>query len=362
MIPTELCKYAADEVARLLDPLNVKVSMTISAPIQWRGGDLKALLKSSTKSLTDPTNRRDITLADQTGKTFGATLRTKVAPQLNLSLDTSQHGGGLHASACDATHLAARAFAGVAEVRGTCLAMVMVDIQSAFAVILRQLAMPMTDREGHLQKVLESHGFTPDEIADIADPELTLHEWRNTSPHMFYLRAAMHDSVWAAFDHTQAVMTPATGTQAGVPLADVVAMATISRVTRKVARRLRDEHLITEFDSEAAHIYFGLPTRGLTLDSSYITELGIIDDAAYPILSNADNIVQDTAKAMGIIYDTYAQHNLTLNMAPNKTAVILTLHSKNTRELQAKQITEIPFVTRWGTMHVPLVEQYKHLG
>jgi hypothetical protein len=122
---------------------------------------VKALLKATNKSPTDPTNRRDITLADQIGKTFGANVRTVVAPMLNQSLVASQHGGGLHAGACDLAHLAARAMAGIAETKSTCLMMLMVDVKAAFEVVQKALTSPcLSARHTSLQHSLASDSPT----------------------------------------------------------------------------------------------------------------------------------------------------------------------------------------------------------
>ena len=63
-VASEVCKFFAPQVSRLIDPLLVGSAMDISQPLQFRGGDLITILKNELKSLTSMTNRREITLSD----------------------------------------------------------------------------------------------------------------------------------------------------------------------------------------------------------------------------------------------------------------------------------------------------------
>ena len=60
LMPNELARELAHQLAKLYDPIAIRSAGEIHIPLQWRGGDLVALLKHHLKSPTLITNYRDI--------------------------------------------------------------------------------------------------------------------------------------------------------------------------------------------------------------------------------------------------------------------------------------------------------------
>ena len=86
-------------------------------------------------------SHRDVTLGNLLGKNYSKGLRKDAKPFMNTnSLDT-QFGSGIHGGGCDTAHLYLRAMADVAVARKQCCAFVFVDVVTAFASMVRQVAM-----------------------------------------------------------------------------------------------------------------------------------------------------------------------------------------------------------------------------
>jgi hypothetical protein len=220
----------------------------------------------------------------------------------------------------------------------------------------------MPECQAHVAATLTRLGFSNEEVADTMKDVHVLTEWDTVPPHLLQLITAMQRNTWASVDFAPGILLPTTGTQAGVPLADIVAMAAVSRVPRKVARTLRELQLVTQLDIQAACEFFGHDASSATTNDSYITEIGIVDDAAYPIFGDACSIIDKTSRAMTALYEIYAEHNLALNMAPTKTAAVPTYHGPGATHLKTTNPTTITVRTRWGEHTLPVVDEYKHVG
>ena len=75
-------------------------------------------------------------------------------------------------------------------------------------------------------------------------------EWANTSQHLQELIAAIRLDQWVATAFCPGVLSQVVGTNAGVPLAGLVACTSPSSCTRRIQKRLAEANLVHTFETE----------------------------------------------------------------------------------------------------------------
>ena len=324
------------------------------------------LLKDYCGSASDIRNRHDITLADQEGKNVGGVLRKRLAESLGTEVVGSQCGDGFGGASCDVAHLGEQAFGGVAASMRLTLAKLYVDVVQAFASIIVSLILPLPERHGSAREVLRNMNFTSGEVDEILNDAAVADEWSKTAEHMRYLVAAMQRHQWMATDFDGGVLAAHVGTAAGVPLAGIVAVVALSKITRKIRAELHAAGLALMFPTADADAYFGGGFEWAEVVN--VGNFGVVDDDVFVLIMPAERIVDGLKLAAGIIFGTYEAAGLKLHLKESKTAAVVTWHGTGSRD--AAQALEsfigtkggIPFLARGRELILPATSKYKHLG
>ncbi len=137
LVPLELLIAAPREVAAILEPLAIKIGLSVCAPAHWQGADVDLIPKNPLGSLTSAGNRREILLADLTAKAVTARLRTTVAPCITDSLIATQHGAGFGAGSCPLAHMVVRCAGDLARTMDMAHATALLDIRTPLASRIR---------------------------------------------------------------------------------------------------------------------------------------------------------------------------------------------------------------------------------
>ena len=325
LIAGEACSCVHKAMARLYDPIALKATAAFEPPLQWRGGDIVTIPKGLTAKASEWTSRREIWLCDDVGKAVGAYGRGDLFKGVQHTLVNSQCGGGFGGRGCDVTHAMIRAARDAAEASSRSIGLLFVDIKSAYASMKRCLVFRRPEEDAQWAKFLVEMGYTEHQAAAIVADVAKLNAWGQSSAHSVAVVDAMHRSVWAAFDGNDHVLATAQGSQAGIPYADLVFMVAVARVTVYIQDELRMCGLMETWQTGAAKFLYGVKPDAV--DSLELSEIGIIDDAAYPVVAPADQLIDKVAKVMQIVYRGYAAHGFELNLKPTKTAVLLALAS-----------------------------------
>ena len=121
----------ATDLAALYYPLQLKCSVTLVEPLQWKGGFYRELLKSATADPRQCVNSRSILVSSQLGKASKRCLRQRLMPALLEAAGESQFGsipgrGTTHAS------LVLRLAMPVAEARQQSCGALLMDVVRVF--------------------------------------------------------------------------------------------------------------------------------------------------------------------------------------------------------------------------------------
>ena len=361
-VPSELLKHLATYMARLYDSLAVGATLAMSPTLQWRGADVAMIVKRPGASGAVLKNLREIFLPDGVGKAVTGELRARTAGYIGSAVVKSQCGGGLNGKGYDVVHLVLRALCNSAIKAGLCAVAFFTDVQNAFATMCRRHSLELPETEVEVVPWLQLLGLTDDELRDVMAEAARTSEWGETPLHLYHLAAAFHRSLWAAADHDTGVMLPTKGFQAGVPYADIISIIGLSRITRKVATRLRAEGIVRRLPMEGASVFFGVANDGRT--DVEVTEQCIVDDVVQPIAVSAEHLENVLSRAAAIVCDAYRCHGLALNFAPTKTAAVVTYAGPGCKDVKERIKTRgyVQVSTHGGTVQLPLVEQYKHVG
>ena len=143
-------------------------------------------------------------------------------------------------------HLAVESSASIAKTQGLTLVRVFMDVVQAFPSILVALSLPLEDRHVDTIKFLEAAGFGNEEVADIIESNRSAQEWEAVSLHFQEVVAGFQEDQWMSVDQAPGVMASLVVCAAGVPLAGLVAIVALSKITRRIQARLVASDVIAD--------------------------------------------------------------------------------------------------------------------
>ena len=254
----ELFAAQPHRLARLFHPLLSKAVTSFLLPLQIRGGQIHEIYKG--KGLQKlASNYRDVTIASEFAKSFGSLLRPRMLPIVEKIAGTSQFGSGLNTGATDVAHVLVRAYTDVAQLLKLSLGLLFVDLSTAFASVVRALALPTDVTDSDWRAKLLMTGFTEEEADEVIQEVHACDEWSDAggSAHVQALITQLHIGTWAATEGLAGVLHFQSGTLAGTPAADLVFISAFARVLKQTRRNLCDAGLLWRVDTSGAEAYFG---------------------------------------------------------------------------------------------------------
>ena len=158
---------------------------------------------------------------------------------------------------------------------------VFVDLSSAFASLMRQLAFSGKRSDEHIRWLTQAFGM-PDETFDdmrrlLSEPGAL--EQALVDPHMVACLHQLHEHTWFVMEGNRMAARTESGSQADDPLGDIFFMAVHTRASRLVRDRLREEGLLMELPYDE-NTPFWMPADKPTTTVS-ASDGAYLDDALY---------------------------------------------------------------------------------
>ena len=125
-----------------------------------------------------------------------------------------------------------------------------------------------------------------------------------------------------AVDHAAGVMRAIIGASAGVPLAGVLAVVGLSKVSRRIRGRLALAVYVMQLDHEAAQATLD-PNGMLNWEhAGPVSNVGIVDDDVYLYDCSPDEAVSAASTIATIVFEEHQRAGLELHLKPTKTVVM----------------------------------------
>ena len=136
----ELGRRFPREVAQIMFPVTVKSWLFKLPPVQWLGGQVQELHKTK-GSTSQVASFREVMLGNMFGKKFSKCLRKDAKQFLDDGSLSTQFGSGIGGGGTDVAHLYLRGLADFAKHKKLCCACIFIDVKTAFASLIREVAM-----------------------------------------------------------------------------------------------------------------------------------------------------------------------------------------------------------------------------
>ena len=372
----EAHKLLPHAMAFVLHPLHTKVAVSLRRPLQWNGGQLMTLWKAK-GARANIDNHRDITLADQDSKIFGAHLRGQLLPAAAAMACTTQMGSGMNGGATDTAHLFCTGTLALSMALKFSVAQIYLDVVCAFANLQRRISIPGdSSSEEQWRRHLGTCGFSAEEADAVVDLACSVLTWTaaGASAHNIALLEEAHLLTWFSVEGLRHVTVFCQGCAAGTPLADLLYVIAMARILNKMETCLESLGLIYYYDASGTADFFGegvceLVHLGTRFDENRtpLRNVSYVDDVAVPIVASAQRIVSQTRAAMECILNVFRLFGMSLNSSLGKTNV--TFRFAGNGAVAARQSLMINDgaviackMLDGSVFNLRAVESYKHLG
>ena len=209
-------------------------------------------------------------------------------------------------------------------------ACIYIDFQSAFASIVRGIALePLLSAEDLCHR-LSARGFDDADIKSILEGVNDFTFWQESggSHHLSVLTSRIHRCSWFAVDGVPGCYESCCGALAGTSLADVIFLLAFSRVLHAVEARLRSAGAMFKLPAaivatRVCIIQAGHPMEGL---GQSLGPIAFVDDVAQPLIASANEICSLVRSVISIYHATFERFLLTANYSrANRKLLFLSL-------------------------------------
>ena len=342
--------------------LALKVSVTGTEPLRWRGGTVAPLYKGK-GSLSDLSSFRSILVSEVLGKRYHAWVRRRLVPWLERVAHSLQHGPvGGHSTLEMSLYI--RAFQSHMHERRVPSACLFVDIQAAFYSLLRHFLVGHVPQIGDLVRLCQRLGLSEEVTASILQAvDLDCATGDSELNGIWKQRVTDILSVtWFQIDKSPSLVRTGRGSRPGDPLADLLFGVVMAGVLRDVQSQFVRAKL-----SPSLHTDGLLP--GTERGESTSPAVGSWqDDAVFLIAAGSNSeLFGQCRTAVRIVHTAFESRGLTVNYKQGKTELMVrpiglgsqqirqAIYAKPSFQLVVLQETLPPLL-------VTLVPQYTHLG
>lgn len=351
----DLFRAAPCEMACLYHPLLTKIALVKDLPVEFRGALLAGIWKGRGRQDL-PDSYRAIALGTITAKHFQAFLRRRLADVVKAYLHHNQQGG-LKGRGVDVAAWTLSEWRGYAVSKGTSVAILFVDLATAFHRTLRSSLARTRDSAGELEvfsSELQQHPGGEAIVRELHSSPVAF-DVAGLEPHLqSQLQRELTDT-WVSMRGTGAVWKVRSGTRPGMPLADLLFNVAV-----------RDR-------LSAIHSFLHSHSLSPTLDEPELAVLGFdplpafpsvfMDDVAVPICADsADTLPAAVASATAFMEEEMQKGGWSVNYHPLKTAALLQPKGKGSRKLQQRLHAAGALQLPGSATGLPITRQYKHLG
>ena len=111
---------------------------------------------------------------------------------------------------------------------------------------------------------------------------------------------------------------------AGLPLAGIVAVVVLSRIARRIQRRLREAGLVAAIDSAEASTCMDPAGSMRWADTFKFTNFRVADDHVFVHATTADKMMEDTQAIVAEVFLQYTRAGLEVHLRKKKTCAVST--------------------------------------
>ena len=365
-IRSEVCASATPEVAKLLFPILVKQALLLEEPIQARGGVLIPAYKGKGHH-TEVESYRSLLLSNHFGKSMRGVYRPKLQPfytKGSSSLHFAAKPGG---NVSHASHYM-RSFHQTAKEQGWSSSSVFVDISSAFYRIIRQFAVTVRSSKEDLARIFKVFDIPPEELDKLLHElnDRTALEEAKTTDRLQKVIGDYLEATWFTVPNNDEVVGTLAGSRPGDTFADLLFSFVFSKILDRITKAFESHGWRTSTPTSPGPSVEQLPYDRAQLPTfvqlTWADDLVILQKA-----EQADQLVDRTRLATGLLCDICWRHGLEPNFSAGKTEGMLHLRGKGSaaekKKLYDKESPEviIPSTLR-RQVKLKLVSKYKHLG
>ena len=366
-IPGELFAAEPGLMARLYQPLMFKTTAKLQQPLQWAGGVLVEAYKGSGLA-AEVESFRSLFIASVPGKVYHQFLRSKLGTLIQ-DIVASTHFGARKGAPVVLPALAVRLFGCWARDTGQSIALLFLDIRSAYYRVLREVAVGRILTDVETIMLFKRFQLTEDDLHELMEAVRGggLVREAGMGSHLAALVRDLYARTWFVTPYSSGdkVCYTKAGSRPGEAWADVIFTFIFDKVMKKIKTRL------TDLDVCTALPFSGVPEPWQDSDMNNSAEfLAAIwaDDAVYPVADkDPRRMLLRLKTTASVVLDTCASFGLEANLKPGKTSILLKMRGRNSRQAAREHFpvgrSELCCQrATTQTVAIPIVPLYKHLG
>ena len=362
---SDLCGLAPAALAEKFFSLLAKLTLNYSEPIQMKGGVLVAAFKSGSPYSIE--QYRSLLLSSHIGKSLRRTLRQRLtglysttAPSLHVSVKAG--GNVSHASQ------ALRSYIEACRAQKRSVAILFLDIKSAYYRVVRQLAAKATNCAQDVERILATFDLGPTDLAALKEElsQSSALQQAGSDAHTELYVEELLQSTWFVTSERRTLTESLAGTRPGDGLADVIFSFVFKKVMEQVTTRLKEHFGWSDFEPITNFDITNRPERVPSLPP--MVEVVWADDLALAVSDpDANRVVGIMQEAARQTFVACIRHGMQPNLSKNKTEIMLILRGEKSRQLKRDLFScDPPVLTLSGLPDdfatVRLTGGYKHLG
>ena len=363
-IPGELLRASPGPMAAVLQPLMLKAAAYLRQPVQWRGGLLYEAYKQA-GSHSDPSSYRSLYVASVVGKTYHKVMRNKVQDQVERTLHEFHAGGKKNVPVnLPALYVLALQRYGLRKRCST--ATLFLDTHAAYYRLVRDLATGCIYSDDAVVKLFQHFALDEEDLHDLMKVvrQGGMFADGGFPATIRHVTKDIHHFTWAVTPHTTGdlVCRSEAGSRPGESWSDVVYSFIYTRVLARIAELARGEELLPDLSWDAPLGPFAEADGGEPVTGQDATWA---DDSAWPLIdAQPQSLLRKASRLASLVISQCVSHGMRPNLGRNKTALLYILRGKGSGRAGAEFFDHGKaslFLADVG-MHLPVVNQYKHLG
>ena len=322
-----------------------KIWTLAAEPLSFKGGSICSIAKKT--GVTSAAGMRGVMLLDTLAKLYHALLRHRLLPWATNHRTATQFGGYKGQQTIFAT-LMLRCFANYVSSQCMSMAIIFVDVRSAFHCLLRQHAFGTSENlPSALVDALVREGLDIEHI--LQQIPLIAADFRDAPSAVARVMRDAHQDTWFTCPGSQQCFATTRGSRPGSPIADLAYNVMMSSLLRQLQARIDG---ISTLQEASAILQCQAPL------------LAWVDDVALPLpCRHAGQVDPLLQQVLTMMHEVFASYGLRLNCSAGKTEAIVHYRGK-----QAPALRKERFLDGYGKLSVPgyeelrIVAQYTHLG
>ena len=347
-VPTSVFHHAAAALSPVVFELMMKVYITGSEPIQWKGGILTPIYKRGPWNQAE--SYRAIMLLPSLAKRLHACLRSQLCAQVAPQRPSGVLGGFPHQE----VHFGAqylRTRNAIAEGQGESFGVLFVDIKNAFHHVIREQLTGVEDN-GQFQHLVDRLQVEEDVKTFLRQQDqqgilqdMGIPGW------LTRLLAEVHQDTWYVMRHDGLVHKTGRGTRPGSPIADLCFHVLMIDIMKQIEENIADNLWLSMYTA---------------IDKNFLNVVWA-DDVAIPCQTKEPSHLPLAIKRIAqIVGDAFRVKGFVLSFAKGKTSAVLALRGPGAPEVRSQYLlggnAGIDLDGGQEGKFLHFVPQYKHLG